>query len=221
MDFGVICEGICKNENDFALSGFAILLTSGCHRAYSQGAVARRCTAVGPRNRAEGVGGKETGTMRRVRLLLVVVIAVAILLAAVPAYASPSHTAGGSGCGQFYVVRCGDTLSSIAARFGTTVWALQQLNGILQSQRDLCRADALRTGGRLLPAAPTAASATPGRILVHGQVRRHASGDRGPVRLGHVAARQHQSHRESRRHLRRPAPLDPLSLRVVAGLGVG
>lgn len=68
--------------------------------------------------------------MGRVKLLLIVVTTIAILLVAVPAYAAPAATAGGSGCGQFYVIRCGDTLSGIAARFGTTVWALQQLNGI-------------------------------------------------------------------------------------------
>ncbi len=68
--------------------------------------------------------------MGRVRLLLIVVAVIAMLLVAVPAYASPATTAGGSGCGQFYVVRCGDTLAKIAARFGTSVWALQQLNGI-------------------------------------------------------------------------------------------
>lgn len=68
--------------------------------------------------------------MRRVQLLLVVVLAVVLLLIAVPAYASPAATAGGSGCGQFYVVKCGDTLAKIAARYGTTVWALANLNGI-------------------------------------------------------------------------------------------
>jgi LysM repeat protein len=68
--------------------------------------------------------------MGRVRLLLIVVTMMAILLVAVPAYASPANTAGGSGCGQFYTVQCGDTLNKIAVRFGTSVWALQQLNGI-------------------------------------------------------------------------------------------
>jgi LysM repeat protein len=67
--------------------------------------------------------------MGRVRVLLIVFAVIAMLLIAVPAYASPSTTAGGSGCSQFYVVRCGDTLNKIAARFGTSVWALQQLNG--------------------------------------------------------------------------------------------
>ena len=33
--------------------------------------------------------------------------------------------------GQFYVVQRGDTLYSIAARFGTNVWTIAQANGIL------------------------------------------------------------------------------------------
>jgi len=36
----------------------------------------------------------------------------------------------GPGPGHVYIVQSGDTLSRIAWRFGTTVWALAQLNGI-------------------------------------------------------------------------------------------
>ncbi len=36
----------------------------------------------------------------------------------------------GPGPGHVYIVQSGDTLSGIAWRFGTTVWALAQLNGI-------------------------------------------------------------------------------------------
>ncbi len=68
--------------------------------------------------------------MRRVRLFLVVAIAISIFLLAVPAYATPAQTAGGSGCAQFYTVQCGDTLYKIAVRFGTNTWALARLNGI-------------------------------------------------------------------------------------------
>jgi LysM repeat protein len=68
--------------------------------------------------------------MRRVRILLVVVATLAVLLVAVPAQASPAATAGGSGCGQFYTVKCGDTLGNIAWHYGTTATALANLNGI-------------------------------------------------------------------------------------------
>jgi LysM repeat protein len=45
--------------------------------------------------------------------------------------ATPRQTAKPSpSSGRTYTVKAGDTLSSIAARFGTTVKALQQLNGI-------------------------------------------------------------------------------------------
>lgn len=69
--------------------------------------------------------------MRRVRIVLLVVVAtLAILLLATTAEASPSYTAGGSGCSQFYTVKCGDTLGNIAWRYGTTASGLAQLNGI-------------------------------------------------------------------------------------------
>jgi LysM repeat protein len=68
--------------------------------------------------------------MRRVYGLACIVAIVALLLVAVPASAAPANSAGGSGCGQFYTVRWGDTLYRIAVRFGTTVAALTNLNGL-------------------------------------------------------------------------------------------
>jgi LysM repeat protein len=69
-----------------------------------------------------------------------IVIAVLIMLIFSPAaFAAPNATrdatAGGSGCSRFYSVRPGDTLYSIARRFGTTVWTLTQLNGISNPNR--------------------------------------------------------------------------------------
>jgi nucleoid-associated protein YgaU len=43
---------------------------------------------------------------------------------------SPSPVPSGSGCPRTYTVRSGDSLSAIASRFGTTVQAIAQLNGI-------------------------------------------------------------------------------------------
>lgn len=68
--------------------------------------------------------------MRRVYGLICLVAIVAMLLVAAPASAAPATSAGGSGCGQFYTVRWGDTLYRIAVRYGTTVSALMNLNGI-------------------------------------------------------------------------------------------
>ena len=68
--------------------------------------------------------------MRRVHVLLCMAAIVAMLLVAVPASAAPAASAGGSGCGQFYTVRWGDTLYRIAVRYGTSVSALMNLNGI-------------------------------------------------------------------------------------------
>ena len=38
-------------------------------------------------------------------------------------------------CGRVYIVRCGDTLSGIAWRYGTSVWAIANANGIANPNR--------------------------------------------------------------------------------------
>jgi LysM repeat protein len=68
--------------------------------------------------------------MRRVYGIACIVAILALLFVAVPASAAPAQSAGGSGCGQFYTVRSGDTLYRIAVRFGTSVSALVNLNGL-------------------------------------------------------------------------------------------
>jgi len=78
---------------------------------------------------------KEDFSMRRFYGLLCITAIVAMLLVAAPASAAPEASAGGSGCGQFYTVRWGDTLSRIAGRFGTSVSALMKLNGFSNPNR--------------------------------------------------------------------------------------
>jgi LysM repeat protein len=71
--------------------------------------------------------------MRKLRVLAPVVVILTLLLlmiAPLSASAALPQTAGGPGCAQFYTVRYGDTLAKIAARFGTTVSKLANLNGI-------------------------------------------------------------------------------------------
>lgn len=72
--------------------------------------------------------------MRRSYGVICIIAIVAMLMVAAPASAAPEAaplaTGGGSGCGQFYTVRWGDTLYRIAVRFGTSVTALMNLNGI-------------------------------------------------------------------------------------------
>jgi lysozyme len=74
---------------------------------------------------------------RSVKLLGVVSVVMLLFLATTPAPASaaPLESAGGSGCGQFYTVRYGDTLYRIAVRFNTTVWSLANLNGLSNPNR--------------------------------------------------------------------------------------
>jgi len=63
---------------------------------------------------------------------LLVAVFVVIVLLALPmaASAETAQTAGGSGCAQFYTIKCGDTLSKIARTYGTSVNYLAALNGI-------------------------------------------------------------------------------------------
>jgi LysM repeat protein len=57
--------------------------------------------------------------------------AIAVIVLIVTALLVPAASAGGtSGCRTYYKVRRGDTLTKIAYRYGTSVAALQQCNGI-------------------------------------------------------------------------------------------
>jgi lysozyme len=69
-----------------------------------------------------------------VRALLVVSIAV-LLVGPMAAAAAPAETTNASVCSLRYTVRWGDTLASIANRFGTSVWSLANLNGIANINR--------------------------------------------------------------------------------------
>ena len=70
--------------------------------------------------------------MRRLRRIvpIVSVIVLLLLLAPMSAYAEPEQNTSGSGCSQWYLVKPGDTLNKIAARYGTTATYLARLNGI-------------------------------------------------------------------------------------------
>jgi soluble lytic murein transglycosylase-like protein len=72
--------------------------------------------------------------------------------------AIPAASVGGSGGGGSYVVQPGDTLSGIAARFGTSAWTLARANGIAQ-------ADFIVAGSKLsIPEAAAAAMSAPGAV---------------------------------------------------------
>jgi hypothetical protein len=68
----------------------------------------------------------------RTRVYLVVIVVASALLLAVLWWAlvGPAQAQAGGGCVNTYVVKYGDTLYSIARRFGTTVPTLVRLNGI-------------------------------------------------------------------------------------------
>ncbi|MFN2273054.1 MAG: LysM peptidoglycan-binding domain-containing protein [Anaerolineae bacterium] len=60
-------------------------------------------------------------------LVLPVVLLVVFLIAAMPTAAAPKH----DGCSVIYVVQPGDTMYSIARRYGVSMWAIAEANGIV------------------------------------------------------------------------------------------
>jgi len=68
--------------------------------------------------------------MRKIGLLVAVFVVIVLLALPMAASAETAQTAGGSGCAQFYTIKCGDTLSKIARTYGTSVNYLASLNGI-------------------------------------------------------------------------------------------
>lgn len=77
------------------------------------------------------------------RMAVYLIVALALIVAALPsvALAAPPSASTAEApedmatSGFYYVVQKGDTLSSIAAQFGTTVSAIQQANGIKNADR--------------------------------------------------------------------------------------
>jgi lysozyme len=72
--------------------------------------------------------------MKKPVSVLLFVILVALIVAPLPAAAAPLASPP-PGCAEQYVVRAGNTLSSIAVRFGTIVWTLAAINGITNVNR--------------------------------------------------------------------------------------
>lgn len=67
--------------------------------------------------------------------IAVVFVLVLMLLLAVPAKEASAAPVQ-SGCQKtYYTIRCGDTLSAIAQRFGVNMWELARLNGIHDPNR--------------------------------------------------------------------------------------
>lgn len=71
------------------------------------------------------------------RVVVVVLVAVMFLLSfnLTAVQAAPAEQMQMPMPGQYYLVRPGDTMYSIANRFGTTVWAVARANGIVNPRR--------------------------------------------------------------------------------------
>ena len=70
------------------------------------------------------------GTFRRLAPVVSIVVLLLLLIGPMPASAETEQTASGPGCSMWYVVKPGDTLNSIAAKYGTTASYLGSLNGL-------------------------------------------------------------------------------------------
>ena len=79
-----------------------------------------------------------TSVWRRLGVIFLIVVVLSLGLVSVAAAApeqAPDNTSSASCSPTYYRVRFGDTLTSIAWRYGVTVWQLQQWNGISNPNR--------------------------------------------------------------------------------------
>ncbi len=79
-----------------------------------------------------------TSVWRRLGVIFLIVVVLSLGLVSAAAAApeqAPDNTASASCAPTYYRVRYGDNLTSIAWRYGVTVWQLQQWNGISNPNR--------------------------------------------------------------------------------------
>ena len=75
---------------------------------------------------------KTASLLRNSVVVLVLVLMLAVTFPVKEASAAPAA----SGCQKvYYTIRCGDTLSSIARKFGVNMWELARINGIKNPNR--------------------------------------------------------------------------------------
>ena len=114
------------------------------------------------------------GMFRRLAPVVSIVVLLLLLIGPMPASAETEQSASGPGCSMWYVVKPGDTLNKIAAKYGTTASYLASLNGLanpnfIRSGWTLC----VRAGHRRLPLAvigTPSSRATPSTRSANGQV---------------------------------------------------
>ena len=132
--------------------------------------------------------------MRKIGLLVAVFAVIVLLALPMAASAETAQTAGGSGCAQFYTIKCGDTLSKIARTYGTSVNNLASLNGIANPNY-IVAGTTICVGAMHM--APASTPASPRRLLLHGKVRGYTGQHRLEIRLGGLDPGSGQRHSES------------------------
>ena len=149
--------------------------------------------------------------MRKIGLLVAVFVVIVLLALPMAASAETAQTAGGSGCAQFYKIKCGDTLSKIARTYGTSVNYLASLNGIANP-------DYIIAGTTICVKAKPAPPPPPSRwLLLHGEVWGYPGQHRVEIRLGGLDLGTGQRYPEPGPDLPRPGALDSGSLSVSDG----
>ncbi len=133
-------------------------------------------------HRFMGPSSFRTGKVRPDLRRVVLVMLVAMLLGSVLAEAA---AAAPSQADSAYVVRPGDTLGTIAARFGVSAAALARANGITNPDRIYVGQNLVIPGGSgstTQPSAPKPPTTGPSTRHLHRQGGRHAWLDCRPLR---------------------------------------
>ena len=151
--------------------------------------------------------------MRKIGLLVAVFVVIVLLALPMAASAETAQTAGGSGCAQFYKIKCGDTLSKIARTYGTSVNYLASLNGIANPNYIVAGTTICVRAKNWAPASTPATR----RLLLHGKVRGYAGQHRLEIRLDGNVSGPGQRYPEPEPDLCRPGALDSGSLSVSDG----
>jgi len=112
----------------------------------------------------------------RLRPLFIVMLAGLMLVTPFAALAAPADPApAAASCSTYYTVRAGDTLTKIAARYHTDVWALARANGITNLNRIHVGQVLCIPGGSTPPACPITYVVAKGDTLVKIANRFHVS----------------------------------------------
>jgi LysM repeat protein len=133
-----------------ALAALSGLADTGRHTV-------RRGETLGQIARRYGTTAAAIAQANGIRNINVIIAGTTLVIPAAATPGAPAPAAAPAPTGVVYVVRRGDSLYEIARRYGTTVAALAQANGIANPRRISIGQRITIVGGRAAPAGPAAA----------------------------------------------------------------